>query len=96
MRRSSLIALGLSLVISACGGDSPTPPVVVVTLSVAQQAGEGQSATVGQAVATNPSVRLTNSDGDAVSGTSVTFSVTGGEGAITGATRTTMQAVPRA
>jgi len=89
MRRSALLAVGLSLVLAACGGDDePTPPAVV-TLSVAQQAGDAQTATVGAAVPTNPSIRLTNSNGEAVSGTSVTFSVTAGGGTITGGTATT-------
>lgn len=44
-----------------------------------------QNGNVGQPVAALPSVRVTDQDGNGVAGTSVTFSLTGGGGSITGA-----------
>ncbi len=51
--------------------------------------GNGQSATVNTAVATAPSVIVTDAYGNPVSGVGVTFAVTGGGGSLTGATPTT-------
>ncbi len=57
--------------------------------NVAINAGNGQSATVGTAVATAPSVAITDQFGNPVSGVSVTFAVTGGGGSLTAATPVT-------
>jgi adhesin/invasin len=57
--------------------------------NIAINAGNNQSATVGTAVSVAPSVRVTDSFGNPVSGTAVSFSVTGGGGSITGASQTT-------
>ncbi len=53
--------------------------------NIALNAGNGQSATVGNAVAINPSVLVTDAGGNPVSGATVTFIVTGGGGSLTGA-----------
>ncbi|MEX2154943.1 MAG: invasin domain 3-containing protein, partial [Gemmatimonadaceae bacterium] len=54
--------------------------------AIAINGGDGQSATVGTAVATAPSVLITDASGNAVPGVAVTFAVTGGGGAITSPT----------
>jgi hypothetical protein len=50
--------------------------------SLVKQSGDNQSAPAGTAVAINPSVRVTDANGNAVSGVMVTFQVTGGGGSI--------------
>ena len=51
-------------------------------------AGDGQTAATGAAVAIPPSVLITDANGNPVSGTSVTFAVASGGGSVTGATAT--------
>lgn len=74
--------------------NSPFSVSVVLTVSagvatdIAVNAGQAQSATVGTAVATPPSVLVTDQFGNPVAGTAVTFAVTGGGGSITGASAT--------
>ena len=60
------------------------PPSVVVKL-----AGDDQSAPPSTVVAVRPRVRVTDSAGNAVAGASVTFTVTGGGGTVTGASQLT-------
>jgi N-acetylneuraminic acid mutarotase len=55
-------------------------------------AGDGQTVQVGQAVPVDPAVRLTDRFGNPVGGHSVTFSVTGGGGAVTGSPATSNSA----
>ena len=50
--------------------------------TIAVNGGTGQSATVGTAVATAPSVKVTDAQGNAVSGASVTFAVATGSGTL--------------
>ncbi len=50
--------------------------------TIAVNAGNGQSATVGTAVATPPSVKVTDAGGNPVSGVPVTFAVTAGGGSV--------------
>jgi adhesin/invasin len=57
--------------------------------TIALNAGNGQTATVGTAVATAPSVRVTDALNSPVSGVAVTFAVASGGGSITGASTTT-------
>ncbi len=67
-----------------------SPPLEVVSADVLVSAGDAaaiqalsaqsQSATAGAAVSAPPSVRVIDADGNAVSGTNVTFTVTGGSG----------------
>ena len=47
-------------------------------------AGDGQGATVGTRVTTDPTVKVTDAHGNPVSGASVTFTVTAGGGSVTG------------
>src|SRR6185437_2861722 len=57
--------------------------------TIGVNSGNGQSATVNTAVATAPSVIVTDAYGNPVSGVGVTFAVTGGGGSLTGATPST-------
>lgn len=86
----------VSLLLVACGGDStpstaaPAQPVDDRTpVGTAAHAGNGQSATVGNAVAVRPAVRVTDRAGRGVPAMAVTFSVLSGGGSVTGATQTT-------
>jgi adhesin/invasin len=63
---------------------APLPPDQVTV-----QLGNGQTATVGTAVAINPSVKVTDASDNPVAGVTVTFSVTLGGGTATGLTQTT-------
>jgi adhesin/invasin len=57
--------------------------------TLALDAGNNQSATVNTAVATAPSVKVTDAGGNPVQGVAVTFAVASGAGSITGASQTT-------
>ena len=57
--------------------------------SLAVNAGNGQSAAVGTAVATAPSVVVRDASSNPVAGVSVTFAVASGNGSVTGGTATT-------
>jgi len=63
---------------------TPTGPGAIAIV-----AGDSQSALVGTAVPTAPAVRVTDGQGNPVPNISVTFAVTQGGGAVTGATPTT-------
>lgn len=56
--------------------------------NVAADTGNGQAGLVGYALNIRPAVKVTDASGNPVSGTSVTFAVTGGGGSVTGATVT--------
>ena len=60
--------------------------------AIAINGGNNQSATVGTAVPTPPSAKVTDANGNIVPGAGVTFSVTAGGGSITGGTATTSSA----
>lgn len=81
--RTALVAAG----VAACGGDSTSAPgpATAVTLN----AGNAQIAVAGSAVATPPSVRVIDAQGNGVNGQTVNFAVASGGGAITGATQLT-------
>lgn len=76
---AALRAVGLAVLITACGGDT-TPPDT--TRSLAVHEGDNQVATVGTALATAPAVRITNGAGAPVSGVAVGFSVASGGGSL--------------
>jgi len=65
---------------SASGSVTASGPGAAAT--IASNAGDGQSATVGTTVSTAPSVLVTDSAGNAVSGVSVTFAVASGGGSV--------------
>ena len=79
---------------STSGGTRTGTSAAVVTMpgtptQIAVYAGNAQTATVGTAVATAPSVRVRDSHNNAVPGVVVTFAVTSGGGTITTASATT-------
>jgi hypothetical protein len=76
---------GLTSATSAAFDVSPAPGVAT---GIAPVAGDGQRATVGQAVATAPSVKVTDGLGDPVANVAVTFSATAG-GTVNGAEQMT-------
>jgi adhesin/invasin len=76
------------------GGLNGSPVKITATgtagaaTAIARNAGNNQTATVNTAVATPPSVIITDAFGNPVSGVAVTFAVTSGSGSITGANQT--------
>ncbi|HEX8271168.1 MAG TPA: Ig-like domain-containing protein, partial [Longimicrobiaceae bacterium] len=80
LNRVSVRAAGADSVVFTATGVSAAPSSIVVV------AGDGQTATAGSAVATPPSVRVTDSRGNPVADATVTFAVATGGGSITGAT----------
>ncbi|HEU0014056.1 MAG TPA: Ig-like domain-containing protein [Longimicrobium sp.] len=60
-----------------------------VPANIAKTAGDGQTGTVGAAVAVAPQVTVTDQYGNATPGITVTFAVTGGGGSVTAATPST-------
>lgn len=79
-------AADLASATSATFDISPVPGIAVI---MAPLAGEGQTATVGQAVPTDPAVKVTDGFGDPVAGVDVTFAVESGGGTADGAEQTT-------
>jgi adhesin/invasin len=86
-------ASGANLVVASASG----LPSVTFTASatagppanVAVVSGDNQVAVVGTALSNRPTVRVTDANGNAVAGATVTFAVAGGGGSITGATQVT-------
>lgn len=66
-----------------------TPVTVGPATTIQVNGGNGQTATVGTAVAVNPSVVVTDAGGNPVSGVAITFAVASGGGSITGSSQTT-------
>jgi len=94
----SWYALVVSAALAACGGDGPTEPGggggggganTPAAVTRANDNTNGQSATVGTAVANAPAVRVTNSAGAALANVTVTFAVTAGGGTLGATTATT-------
>ena len=87
--------LGSATLSATVGGSAITSgnPVITYTggtaTQIAENGGNNQSAVAGSAVATNPSVVVRDANGNPVSGVSVTFTVTGGGGSVTGGAQTT-------
>jgi plastocyanin len=81
----SASASGLTGATSTAFDVAPAPGVAA---TIAPVAGDGQTATVGQAVATNPSVKVTDGLGNPVANVGVTFSAAPGA-TVTGAEQTT-------
>ena len=86
--RADWLLVGLVSLALACGGGGTEPPSDG-TRTLGIQAGNGQSATVGQAVAMPPAVKVVDGSGSGVAGVSVTFAVTSGGGSGTGLSQTT-------
>lgn len=86
LRPPRWFAVPLAWLVLSCGGDSE-PSDTTRNLSI--QGGDNQSATVGAAVATPPSVKVGNSSGTGVANVQVTFAVASGGGTVTGGAQTT-------
>ncbi len=71
------------------GASATFQAIVPIAAAIAGFAGNNQTARIGTAVATPPSVIVTDATGIPVSGISVTFAVTSGGGSISGAVATT-------
>lgn len=82
----SATSTGLTAATSAAFDATPIPGLAA---AIAPSAGDGQSATVGQALATNPAVTVTDGLGDPVAGVVVTFAVDAGGGTAAGLEQTT-------
>ena len=78
-------APGLTSATSTAFDEAPVPGVAT---GMAPVAGDGQAGTVGQAVATVPSVKVTDNFGDPVANVGVTFAATS-SGIVTGGEQTT-------
>lgn len=81
-----------TLTFAATGLTSATATVMLTAgtaAMIAVNTGNNQLAIAGAAVATAPSVKVTDANGNAVSGVSVTFAVASGGGSITGGTQAT-------
>ncbi|MHB1329410.1 MAG: hypothetical protein ACYC2K_14525, partial [Gemmatimonadales bacterium] len=90
MQRNLWAGWAAMVLAAGCGGGDTDPPGGPdTTRNLAIQDGDNQSATVGQAVAIPPSVRVTNGAGTGVSGVSISFAVASGGGSLTGGTQTT-------
>ena len=85
MKKISLLMCGLFLIAMAF----LVVPVMGDATQIAVNAGNSQSATVGTAVTTLPSVIVNDGNNTPVSGVSVTFAVATGGGSVTGASATT-------
>lgn len=77
-------ALGLLVLISACDLFSSPVPATASAIS-----GTGQTATVGTAVSSAPSLKVLDEKGEPFAGLPVTFTVTGGGGSVTIGSTTT-------
>ena len=87
------VVAGIALVAAGCGGSSSTttnpPPTNTTPASVVVQAGDGQQAAPGAAVATSPAVLVTNSAGQPIPGVTVTFTIDSGGGSLSTTSATT-------
>lgn len=89
LHRSTIGLAGLlGLLGLACGGSDINTPEPVAT-NIAVNEGNNQSAAPGAAVATAPSVKVTDADANPVSGVAVIFAVASGDGSITSANQMT-------
>lgn len=80
------------LTFAAAGLTSATTTVTLVAgdaTAIAENAGNNQTAAAGTAVTTAPAVKVSDADGNGVSGVAVTFAVTAGGGSVAGASATT-------
>ena len=83
-------ATALIVVLSGCSKSSPTGTTTQGNATtIAVSAGAAQTATVGTAVTIKPAVKVTDAQGNGVSGVHVTFAVASGGGTITGGSQTT-------
>jgi adhesin/invasin len=87
--------VGSNTLRATCAGVSGSPITFTATgiagpgSKIVLNAGNNQTATAGSAVATAPSVRVTDANSNPVSGVTVTFAAVSGGGSVTGPTQTT-------
>ncbi|HUQ48057.1 MAG TPA: invasin domain 3-containing protein [Gemmatimonadaceae bacterium] len=85
-------AVGTNTMNATAGGLAPVTFTATGTAgpaaNIAANAGNNQSAVAGTPVGVPPSVKITDANGNAVAGTSVTFAVASGGGSVSGATST--------
>lgn len=79
------LTFGSSGLTSATANVTTTPGAAT---AVVKEAGDNQAALPSTSVAIPPAVRITDADGNGVSGVSVTFAVTAGGGSVSGGTTT--------
>jgi len=82
------LVVAVTFTIAGCSS-SGTDSVTTGASAIAKVAGDTQRVVAGTAVTINPSVRVTNASGVAVSGVAVTFAVASGGGSLASTTATT-------
>lgn len=85
-------SVGANTLTATAGSLTTTFTATAITgapANLAKQAGDAQTATVATAVGVDPTVRLTDAQGNPVAGASVVFSVASGNGSVTGGTQLT-------
>jgi adhesin/invasin len=80
-----ILVASVAMVAVACGSDSNETPLVATSIA-ANSGSSGQTGPAGQALANPISVHVTDQDGNAFSGATVTWSVVGGGGSVDAAT----------
>lgn len=85
-------SVGVNTLTATAGSLTATFTATAITgapANLVKQAGDAQSATVATAVSVDPTVRLTDAQGNPVEGASVVFSVASGGGSVTGGSQLT-------
>ena len=85
-------SVGVNTLTATAGSLTTTFTATAITgapANLVKQAGDAQSATVATAVSVDPTVRLTDAQGNPVEGASVVFSVASGGGSVTGGSQLT-------
>jgi hypothetical protein len=82
-------ALAIPLLVEACSKSSTAPPAGPSNSRVLAILGDHQAGLVGFGVNVRPAVRVTDTLGVPIAGATVTFSVAGGGGSVSGGTATT-------
>ena len=83
------VALAIPLVVAACGSSSTAPPSGPTNSRVLAILGDHQAGLAGFGVNVRPAVLVTDTLGVSIAGATVTFTVAGGGGSVTGGTATT-------
>lgn len=84
-----LMATTLTIGVAACSDDTVIAPALVATNITINSGSDAQSGTVGQAVLSPVSVRITNQNGASMANVTVSWSVASGGGTIGNVTTTT-------
>jgi hypothetical protein len=86
---AAAVALAIPLGVAACGSSSTAPPPGPSNSRVQAILGDHQAGLVGFGVNVRPAVRVTDTLGAPIAGATVTFTVVGGGGSVSGGTATT-------